>query len=144
MPRIVMDTSILVAGLRSRNGASFAVLSRVAGRKVKALATTALFLEYEAVLTRPENLKAAGITALEAGEILDALCDAGIEVQLTRRVRPRLRDPNDEMVLETAVNGNATAIVTFNQRDFADIARDFGILVLAPSDVLKTLRIMIR
>jgi putative PIN family toxin of toxin-antitoxin system len=142
--RLVLDTSVVVAAIRSRTGASSWLLGAALKAQFPFLISTALVLEYEAVLTRPENLKAAGITALEAGEILDALCDAGIEVQLTRRVRPRLRDPNDEMVLETAVNGNATAIVTFNQRDFADIARDFGILVLAPSDVLKTLRIMIR
>jgi putative PIN family toxin of toxin-antitoxin system len=141
---LALDTSVVVAAIRSRTGASSWLFDAALKAQFPFLISTALVLEYEAVLTRPENLKAAGITALEAGEILDALCDAGIEVQLARRVRPRLRDLNDEMVLETAVNGNATAIVTFNQRDFADIARDFGILMLAPSDVLKTMRIMIR
>ncbi len=53
--------------------------------------------------------------------------------------RPQLRDPNDEMVLETAVNGRADAIVTFNVRDFATAPGQFGIEVLKPAEVLRRL-----
>jgi hypothetical protein len=37
----------------------------------------------------------------------------------------RLRNPDDDMVLEAAVNGRADAIVTFNHRDFAPAAEKF-------------------
>ena len=50
--------------------------------------------------------------------------------------RPQLTDADDEMVLETAVNGRAEAIVTFNRRDFEPAASRFGIAVLAPGEAL--------
>ena len=51
--------------------------------------------------------------------------------------RPMLRDADDDMVLETAANGRADAIVTFNRRDFAAAARGFGIEVLSPGAAVK-------
>jgi predicted nucleic acid-binding protein len=47
-----------------------------------------------------------------------------------------LPDPKDEMVLETAVNGHADAIVTFNDRHFKPVAERFRCLVLRPGEVL--------
>ncbi|MDD9990912.1 MAG: PIN domain-containing protein [Rhodospirillales bacterium] len=54
------------------------------------------------------------------------------------RVRPMLRDADDEMVLEAALNGRADAIVTHNVRDFASI-HDLGIEVATPGDVVRRL-----
>jgi len=54
--------------------------------------------------------------------------------------RPQLRDANDEMVLEAAINGQADTIVTFNRRDYGNIAKRFGIEVLKPSDALERIR----
>ena len=56
------------------------------------------------------------------------------------RWRPQLRDPGDEMVLETAVNGRATAIVTFNRRDYGGASETFLIEVLSPSEALRRVR----
>jgi predicted nucleic acid-binding protein len=56
------------------------------------------------------------------------------------RWRPQLSDPKDELVLETAVNGEADALVTHNLRDFEPATRLFGVRVLLPRDVLKELR----
>jgi len=50
--------------------------------------------------------------------------------------RPYLRDPKDEMVLETAVAGGCDAIVTYNRRDFVG-AEKFGIQVLSPKAFLQ-------
>jgi predicted nucleic acid-binding protein len=55
------------------------------------------------------------------------------------RWRPALADPNDDMVLETAVNGQAHAIVTFNQRDFNPAAARFGCGVMRPGEFLRVL-----
>lgn len=48
-------------------------------------------------------------------------------------------DPNDDMVLETAINGHAHAIVTFNERDFNPAAAGFGCLVMRPGEFLRVL-----
>ena len=99
-----------------------------------------LILEYEAVLTRPEHLEASGLTSSQVNEVLDALVKVSIPVPLRFLWRPRLKDPADEMVLETAVNGAAEWLVTFNLRHLANAAREFGIHVARPCDARKEIR----
>ena len=77
------------------------------------LLSVPLILEYESVLTRPEQLTASGATTEDVAAVLDELAAIAKRVQLIIRTRPLLHDPKDEMVLETAVNGHADAIVTF-------------------------------
>jgi predicted nucleic acid-binding protein len=60
--RIVLDTNVVVAGVRRPSGASAAILRAVAGRTVELISSPALFLEYEDVLKRPMHLTAAGIS----------------------------------------------------------------------------------
>jgi predicted nucleic acid-binding protein len=68
MRRIVLDTSVLVAGLRTQLGAGNAILRLVATRRLVALATPPLFLEYEDVLKRPgERFR---ISVLRPGDLL--------------------------------------------------------------------------
>ena len=54
--------------------------------------------------------------------------------------RPRLRDANDDMVLEAAVNGRANATVTFNLRHYGGAPAEFGIEVLRPAAVMRRIR----
>jgi predicted nucleic acid-binding protein len=96
-------------------------------------------LEYEAVLTRTENLSASGIDRNDVGTVLDELASIGRRVEIVIRTRPVLSDPDDEMVLETAINGSADAIVTFNDRDFKPAASKWRCAVLRPRDVLRQL-----
>jgi predicted nucleic acid-binding protein len=103
------------------------------------VATVALFLEYEAVLTRPEHLARAEITAAEAEIALDVLAAAAEPVESHFLWRPRLRDADDDMVIEAAANGRADAIATFNTRDFAGVASEFGTAVLTPAEILRRL-----
>jgi predicted nucleic acid-binding protein len=74
---------------------------------------------------------------------LDDLASVAKPVRLAFRWRPRLSDPNDDMVLETAINGGATAIVTFNQRDFADAGKDFECAIIRPATGLRRIRSLI-
>lgn len=138
--RVVFDTSILVAGLRSQLGASHRVLALVARRKCIPLITTAVFLEYEAVLMRPEHRLATGMSEGEVEGFLAALASAAEAVELNFLWRPQLRDPADELMLEAAVNGHAEALVTHNLRDFHPAAGTFGIRVITPAALLKELR----
>jgi predicted nucleic acid-binding protein len=101
------------------------------------LASVPLMIEYEAVLTRSEHLEASGLTVNEVNEILDAVAKVANPVPLRFLWRPCLKDPSDEMVLETAVNGGADWLVTFNVRHLADAAREFGIRVARPFEAWK-------
>lgn len=130
--RVVLDTNILVAAARSRQGASFAVLRALRARRFVALVSVPLMLEYEAVLKRPEHLLPGGRTAAMTDAFLDAMCGYVEPVHLHYLWRPQTRDAGDEMVLETALNGRADALVTLNIADFVQPARQFGLVLLTP------------
>jgi len=136
----VLDTDVMAAALRSSRGASRQLLLGALDGGFQLLLSVPLILEYEAVLNRPEHLAACGLSAAEIGRVLDDLAGIAQPVSLSFRWRPRLSDPNDDMVLETAVNGNADAIVTFNQRDFEAAVRDFGCAVILPGAALGQMR----
>ena len=140
MRRVVLDSSVVVSAFRSRHGAANAVLALVASRIIKPLATPALFLEYEDVLKRPEQRTVSGLSLLEVDGVLAALAAAIEPVDVRFVWRPQLPDPDDEMVLEAAVNGHAGALVTHNLADFAVAAARFGLLVIPPADLLRRIR----
>jgi putative PIN family toxin of toxin-antitoxin system len=138
MLRAVLDTNILVAALRSPKGASSALLTRLSQDRFVLLGSVPLFLEYEAVLSRPEQLAGFGLPQAQIDVILDYLARLAYEVRLHHLWRPQLNDVADEMVLDTAINGRADVLVTFNGRHFSP-ASNFGIEVLQPRDALRRL-----
>jgi putative PIN family toxin of toxin-antitoxin system len=140
MMKLVLDTDVIVAAFRSPKGASAALL-RMAARKEFAMAiSVALLLEYESVMCRPEHLAAADQTMDDALTIIDAIADFAENVAIDYVWRPQTRDPADEMVLESAINGQADAIVTFNRRDFGLAPARFGIGCWLPAEALEKLR----
>jgi putative PIN family toxin of toxin-antitoxin system len=136
---IVLDTAAMVAAIRSDQGASYRLLVAGLERRLTLLVSTPLLLEYEAVMTRAEHLEASGLSEAEVGRLLDAVAAVATPVRLAFRWRPMLPDEDDDMVLETAVNGQAEAIVTFNRRDFLPQAERFGTSVLSPGEALRRL-----
>ena len=137
--RVVLDTNVLVAASRSQNGAAFALLSALKNGQLTALASVPLMLEYEAVLKRPEQLVISGRTAFTTDAFLDALSLFIEPVHLHYLWLPQLRDPADEMVLETALNGRAEVLVTLNVADFF-AASHFRLPVLTPGAFLRQLQ----
>jgi predicted nucleic acid-binding protein len=101
------------------------------------LVSVPLLIEYEAVLTRPEHLRASGLAQEDIAVLLDAVAAVCEPVRLAYLWRPTLPDADDDMVLETAVNGRADMIVTFNIRDFAGPSAQFGIPVMTPGAALR-------
>ena len=138
--RLVLDTDVIVAAFRSDRGASRQLLLAVLDRKVVMLVSVPLMLEYEAVLKRPEQLDAIGVSADEIDTVLDALAAVAQPVRLLFLWRPMLKDPADEMVLDTAVNGQADRLVTFNLRHLGQAAREFGISVDVPGATWREIR----
>ncbi len=129
----------MVAAFRSEAGASRRILLAALDRRFEFLISVPLLLEYEAVLSRPEHLRVSGASVEDIGDVLDGLARVGKRVTFAFRWRPALPDPNDDMVLETAVNGQAHAIITFNQRDFSPVAARFGCRVMRPGEFLRVL-----
>lgn len=135
--RIVLDTDVVVAAMRSPTGASAGLLFAALNEQVQLLANVALILEYEAVCLREEHLMAAGLQLSQAQLFVDTLAALVKPVESHFIWRPQLKDPADEMVLEAAVNGRAQAIVTFNRRDYGSAPQRFGIGVLLPRDAYR-------
>ena len=133
--KIVLDTSAFVAAIRSPSGAAAELLRLCLSGRLRSCASVPLFIEYEAVATRTEHLRAAGLAREEVLIVLDAWATVVERVDIRYLWRPQLRDPDDDMVLEAAVNGGASDIVTFNSRDFAGSAR-FGVRAMTPSETL--------
>jgi putative PIN family toxin of toxin-antitoxin system len=136
----VLDTDVVVAALRSDRGASRQLLLAALNRRFELLLSVPLILEYEAVLTRPHHLAACGLSAAQVGRVLDDLTAVARPVRLAFRWRPRLSDADDDMVLETAMNGNADAIVTFNQRDFVAGMEAADFVAISPAMALQQIR----
>lgn len=138
--RLVIDTDVLVAAFRSDQGASRHLLLAALEREFVVLLSVPLMLEYESVLKRQEHLSAAGLAANEVDAVLDALAAVVEPVRLSFHWRPALKDPGDEMVLETAANGRADILATFNVKHFGGAAERFGIQVVRPGEVWKQIR----
>jgi putative PIN family toxin of toxin-antitoxin system len=136
----VLDTCILVSALRSRKGASNTLLRCVGEGAVTPIVSISVFLEYEAVLKRAEHRLATGMSLEAIDLFLAALASSCKGTEPNFRWRPQLADPGDEMILEAALNGGATAIVTHNFKDFGAATTQFGIAVLTPQEALKRIR----
>jgi putative PIN family toxin of toxin-antitoxin system len=135
--RLVLDTDVVIAGMRSPKGASAALLKAAQSTKFALLLSVPLAVEYEAICGELEHQVVAGLSAQEASQFVTAVIALSEPVSIHYLWRPKLRDPNDEMVLETAVNGQANAIITFNKRDYGSVPSEFGIEVLLPGEVIK-------
>lgn len=107
---------------------------------IQPLVTTALFLEYEDVLLRPEHRLVTGMSERDVERALAAIARAAEPVEVHFRWRPQLRDPADELVLEAAVNGRAEALVTHNLRHFETAAKRFQLRVLTPQQCLQEIK----
>lgn len=121
----------------SPTGASAALLRYLDQGITTLLLSVPLALEYEAKCHLAEHRLVSGLSTKEVDAFINTLIAIAEPVHIRFLWRPQVRDPNDDMVLETAVNGRADAIVTFNQRDLMDAPKRFGIRALLPREALE-------
>ena len=134
--RVVLDSNVLVAALRSRQGASFRLLELLQAGAFEIAISVPLTVEYEAALTR--HAVSLGLRRSEVTTVVDYLCAVGKRQPIYFLWRPLLRDPDDEFVLEVAVAADCQYIITHNVRDFAGAER-LGVNVLRPNQFLRQL-----
>jgi putative PIN family toxin of toxin-antitoxin system len=133
MPRAVLDTNVLVAGMRSRRGPAFRLLSLIGTGRFEIAISVALVFEYEEVLQRSTEMSEEAI-----GSLLAYLCRVARQQRIFYLWRPLLKDPEDDMILEVAVASRSQFLVTYNRRDFAGAER-FGLSVIGPVEFLRLL-----
>jgi putative PIN family toxin of toxin-antitoxin system len=130
---VVIDTNVIVAALKSRRGASYRLLISLTTGVYRPNISVPLFLEYESVAKRAGLV--SGLNDQDINDILDyILCQSSIR-QIFYLWRPFLKDPQDDLVLEVAVESQSEYIVTFNKKDFSGIER-FGIKVVTPQEFM--------
>lgn len=132
----MLDTNVVVAALRSRQGASFKLLSLLGEDQFEIAISIPLLFEYEEVLTRHRDTDL--YEQQEVDDLLDYLCQIAHRQSIFFLWRPCLPDPKDDMVLELAVAAGCEAIITHNQRDFSGRER-LGVRIDAPRDFLRNL-----
>jgi predicted nucleic acid-binding protein len=138
-PRVVLDINVVVAGLRSRRGASFRILSEVGRGKFQVALSVPLVLENEDALRRyPE---ATGLSQRDVDAVLDYFCSVGHLQSIFFLWRPLLADPKDDLAIELAVAAGCKTIVTHNVRDFRE-AGSLGVLVQRPAEFLKAIGVV--
>ena len=137
MYQIVLDTNVLVAAMRSKNGASHRLLSLLGDGRWRPNVTVAMVLEYETVLKR--SCRQFGLTEEDVDDAVDAICSQAGLHRLYFLWRPIASDPDDDLVLEAAIASHSDFLITFNKRDFPDSQR-FGIRCLTPKEFLILLK----
>src|ERR1035437_5794417 len=98
--RLVLDTTAMVAAVRSDAGASGRLLVAALEQRFTLLVSVALMVEYEAVMTRTQHLVASKLSAEFVWILRDAVASVGKPVRPAFLWRPSLRDAHDDMVLE--------------------------------------------
>lgn len=136
MDRIVIDTNVFISALRSKRGASYKLLFETDRSKYVQNISTPLILEYESVAKR--ELAKLSVTADDVDAILDMICKNAEACAVSFRWRPFLKDPDDDFVLELAVQSQSQYIVTYNKADLAGV-EEFGIGLLTPKEFLQAL-----
>ncbi len=134
--KIVLDTCVLVSASRSRNGASFKLVSLLPDTRFQICLSIGVYSEWQAVLTRPEHLPSGADTDLALGFVRYLASIAHLQ-EVHFLWRPFLRDPDDDMILECAVASGAKYIVTHNIKDFRR-APELGVAAITPSLFLSS------
>lgn len=140
MLRVVIDTDVLISGFISPEGASRQLVFDALDQKFALLLSTPLLVEYESVLRRPQHLARAKATDADVTEILDALAGICVPVAFDYNWRPTGAHDDDELVIETAINGHADALATFNLKDMRDTGARFGFRAQRPGPLIRSMR----
>jgi putative PIN family toxin of toxin-antitoxin system len=132
--QIVVDTSVLIAALRSRQGAAYKLLMLLGSGKFEVSISVPLVLEYEDVAKR--LVGEVLLTERDIDHILDYICRVANHKKIFFLWRPFLMDPKDDMVLELAVVAQCDFIVSYNEKDFQGVDQ-FGVRVVTPKELLQ-------
>ena len=140
MYKIVIDTNVLLSALFSNRGKSYKLIELLGVKANEGVRfnviSVPLALEFEEVLLRPKNReKYDYFTHEEIRLIISDIVSVSYRTKLHFLWRPFLRDSFDDKVLETAVNGQAKAIITYNTKDFSGVKKYFDIDILTPAEL---------
>ena len=115
-PRLVIDTNVFVSGLISGAGSPAQILRAIRSKRVIHLVSDPIVEEYLRVLDYPRIRRFKKITDAFIADIAAYLVYQTEQVEVLSRVKMS-PDPDDDVFLATAVDGNATFLVTGDKTD---------------------------
>ena len=134
--QIVIDTNVILAGLRSNKGASYKLLSLLNDQRFQINISATLIFEYEAILKREEQK--IGLTNEDIDEIINGICHLSNHHEIFYIWRPLAKDKDDDFLLDFALKCQAQFIISYNDKDLKPIEK-FGISILTPKQFLQLL-----
>ena len=137
--KIVIDTNVLFASLKSSRGASYKLVSLLPSNRFSIAISVPLIIEYEDVLRRGKL--PASISEQDISDFIDIFCYVGDHQEIFFLWRPFLPDSSDDLVLEVAVAGGCDAIITYNKRHFKNVEK-FGLRILDPKEFLAEIGVI--
>lgn len=136
--KIVVDTCVIISALIGEKGPSREVLRRCLKGIYTPLISNALFFEYEDVSNRKNIVSLCPLTTEERRQLLNSFYNICHWVSIKYLWRPNIRDEGDNFLIELALAGNATYIVTNNINDLISAELMFPSLkVSTPEQFLR-------
>lgn len=132
MLRVVLDTNVVVSALVHPRGAPASIVDSATSRRFRCFVSEPLIEEYSDVLAR----NYLHLDQQREARFIKAFREVAIFVVPRKRVVVA-RDPDDNMVIECAVEARADFIVTGNSRDFP--LQFHGVRIVNPRDFLVVL-----
>jgi len=141
--KVVFDTNIIVSGLYSKSGASYQLLRAAISGKLSFAVSPLVALEYEGIIHQKINDGFLKVLKKDFEKILDSLLSKATIVWKPLHVRPILPDTSDDKILECAISGNCTHIITFNKKHFPLTAiAPYRIKVVTAGEFIEIWRVM--
>jgi uncharacterized protein len=133
---VVVDTNVFVGACLGTGAASQVIEACLLGR-FQPLMGAALLAEYEDVLARQTLFARSRLGPAERSELLDIFLAHCRWTRIFFGWRPNLRDEGDNHLVELAMAGGASHIVTRNVRDLKNMELKFpGLAIATPSQLL--------
>jgi putative PIN family toxin of toxin-antitoxin system len=133
--QLIIDTNVLISGLRSNQGASYQLLTRLKDDRWQTNISVPLILEYETLLYREATVLQISSSTID--RILNDICAISNHHEIFYIWRPAVKDPNDDFLVDLAVKAQADYIITYNQKDLLSSATQFGFSIITPKDFLQ-------
>jgi putative PIN family toxin of toxin-antitoxin system len=141
--RAVVDTNVWVSALLNPAGQPAAIRLALARERFTLVTSEPLLTELAKVLARPRFARRYGVKGTDIGELVALLRERAEIAPVAGTVR-LCRDPDDDVVIETALNGHADALVTRDDdlkgvAELAALLRERGVAVLTVRRFLEAL-----
>ncbi len=115
---IVIDTNVFVASILSKEGINRKIIRRCLLGEFTPLMGEALYQEYKDLFNRGRIFDKCEISYEDRYDLLNAFLKSCEWIKIHYAWRPNLKDEGDNHVIELAVAGSASIVVTNNAKDF--------------------------